>query len=63
MNLDICSKFFRDFQGIWRNPGEIPHIGWMICGVKMVKGHDTGADPGGGPGGQDPPLLGDPQTS
>ena len=23
----------------------------------------TGADPGGGPGGQDPPLLGDPQTS
>ena len=39
MNLDICSKFWRNLEGILGNPGKISHIGWMICVVKnlMVK--------------------------
>ena len=37
MNFDIYSKFWGNFEGIWGNPGEIPHIGWKIHGVQRVK--------------------------
>ena len=26
LNLDISSKFLGNLKGIWRNPGEIPHM-------------------------------------
>ena len=35
LNMDSCSKFWGNLEGIWGNPGEIPHIGWKIPGVKM----------------------------
>ena len=37
LNMDSCSKFWGNFEGIWGNPGEIPHIGWKIPGVYRVK--------------------------
>ena len=37
MNLDISSKFWGNLEGIWGNPGEIPHVGWKIRGVERVK--------------------------
>ena len=33
LNMDSCSKFCGNLEGIWGNPGEIPHIGWKIPGV------------------------------
>ena len=36
LNLDTCSKFWGNFEGIWANPGEILHIGWKILGVYRV---------------------------
>ena len=30
LNIDSCSKFWGNLEGIWGNPGEIPHIGWSI---------------------------------
>ena len=33
LNMDSCSKFWGNLEGIWGNPGEIPHIGWKIPGV------------------------------
>ena len=37
LNLGICSKFEGNFEGILRNPGEIPHIGWKTLGVYRVE--------------------------
>ena len=37
LNMDSCSKFWRNLEGNWGNPGEIPHIGWKIPGVYRVK--------------------------
>ena len=36
LNMDSCSKFWGNLEGIWGNPGEIPHIGWKIPGVYRV---------------------------
>ena len=33
LSLDIISKFWGNFKGIWGNPGEIPHVGCKVCGV------------------------------
>ena len=41
LNMDRCSKFWGNLEGIWGNPGEIPHIGWKIPGVHMVFYHST----------------------
>ena len=35
LNMDSCFKFYGNLEGIWGNPGEIPHIGWKIPGVYM----------------------------
>ena len=32
-DVDSCSKFWGNLEGIRGNPGEIPHIGWKIPGV------------------------------
>ena len=37
LNMDSCSKFWGNLEGIWGNPGEIPHSGWKIPGVYRVK--------------------------
>ena len=37
LNMDSCSKLWGILEGIWGNPGEIPHIGWKIHGVYRVK--------------------------
>ena len=37
LNMDSCSKFWGNLEGIWGNPGEIPHIGWKTPGVYRVK--------------------------
>ena len=37
LNIDSCSKFWENLEGIWGNPREIPHIGWKIPGVYRVK--------------------------
>ena len=37
LNMGSCSKFWGNLEGIWGNPGEIPHIGWKIPGVYRVK--------------------------
>ena len=37
LNMDSCSKYWGNLEGIWGNPGEIPHIGWKIPGVYRVK--------------------------
>ena len=39
LNMDSCSKFCGNLDGIWGNPGEIPHIGWKIPRVYRVKGN------------------------
>ena len=36
LNMDSCSKCVGNLEGIWGNPGEIPHIGWKIPGVYRV---------------------------
>ena len=36
LNMDSCSKFGGNLEGIWGNPGEIPHIGWKIPRVYRV---------------------------
>ena len=36
LNMDSCSKFWGNLEGIWGNPGEIPHIGWRIPRVYRV---------------------------
>ena len=36
LNMGSCSKFWGNLEGIWGNPGEIPHIGWKIPGVYRV---------------------------
>ena len=36
LNMDSCSKFWGNLEGIWGNPGEIPHIGWKIPRVYRV---------------------------
>ena len=33
LSLDIASTFWGNLEGIWGNPGEIPHTGWEIHGV------------------------------
>ena len=33
LNVDICSKIWGNFEGIWGNPGEIPHNGCKTLGV------------------------------
>ena len=40
LNVDSCSKCWGNLEGIWGNPGEIPHIGWKIPGVYRVKEYD-----------------------
>ena len=37
LNMESCSKFWGNLEGIGGNPGEIPHIGWKIPGVYRVK--------------------------
>ena len=37
LNMGSCSKFWGNLEGIWGNPGEIPHSGWKIPGVYRVK--------------------------
>ena len=43
LNMDSCSKFWGNLEGIWGNPGEIPHIGWKIprsiLGLNSPCGH------------------------
>ena len=36
LNMDSCSKFWGNLEGIWGNPGEILHIVWKIPGVYRV---------------------------
>ena len=36
LNMGSCSKFWGNLEGIWGNPGEIPHSGWKIPGVYRV---------------------------
>ena len=36
LNMDSCSKFWGNLEGIWGNPGEIPRIRWKIPGVYRV---------------------------
>ena len=36
LNMDSCSKFWGNLEGIWGNPGEIPYIGWKIPRVYRV---------------------------
>ena len=36
LNMDSCSKFWGNLEGIWENPGEIPHIGCKIPRVYRV---------------------------
>ena len=33
LSFDITSTFWGNLEGIWGNPGEIPHAGWEIHGV------------------------------
>ena len=33
LSSDISSKSWGNLEGIWGNPGEIPHTGWKIRGV------------------------------
>ena len=33
LKLDTCSKFWGNFEGIWGNPGDIPHTGSNFSGV------------------------------
>ena len=33
LNMDSCSKFWGNLEGIWGNTGEIPRIGCKIPGV------------------------------
>ena len=40
LNMDSCSKFWGNLEGIWGNPGEIPQIGWKIPGVYRVNVHN-----------------------
>ena len=37
LNMDSCSIFLGNLEGIWGNPGEIPHIGWKIPRVYRDK--------------------------
>ena len=37
LNMYSCSKFWGNLEGIWGNPGEIPHIGWKTPRVYRVK--------------------------
>ena len=37
LKYDSSSQFWGKFEGIWGNPGEIPHVGWKIRGVLKVK--------------------------
>ena len=39
LNLGICSKCWGNFEGIWGNPGEIPHIGRKTLGVYRVNSY------------------------
>ena len=36
LNMDSYSKFWGNLEGLWGNPGEIPHIGWKISRVYRV---------------------------
>ena len=46
LNMDSCSKFLGSLEGIWGNPGEIPHIGWKIPGVyRVILVSVAGCDP------------------
>ena len=36
LNIDSCSTFWGNLEGIWGNPGEIPHTGWKIPRVYRV---------------------------
>ena len=47
--MDSCSKFWGNLEGIWGNPGEIPHIGWKTPRVYRV--NITCMSEGGGGGG------------
>ena len=42
LSLDTSSEFLGNFEGIWGNPGEIPHIGRKTLGVYRVKLKKTG---------------------
>ena len=35
LKFDISSQFWGKFEGIWGNPGEIPHIGWKIWSKRL----------------------------
>ena len=39
LNLGVCPKFWGNSEGIWGNPGEIPHIGRKTHGVYRVNIH------------------------
>ena len=34
-DLDIRSTFWGKLEGIWGNPGEIPHIEWKIAKLAL----------------------------
>ena len=36
LNMVSCFIFWRNIEGIWGNPGEIPQFGWQIRGVYRV---------------------------
>ena len=36
LNMESCSKFWENLEGILGNPPEIPHIGWKIPRVYRV---------------------------
>ena len=40
LNMDSWFKFWENLEGIWGNPGEMPHIGWKISGVYRVNAAD-----------------------
>ena len=40
LNIDSCSKFWGNLEGIWGNPGEIPHTGSPgSIGLKTTRGN------------------------
>ena len=45
LNMKSCSKFWGNLEGIWGNPGKIPHIGWNIPGSIGLKCNTHGKGP------------------
>ena len=45
LSSDTSSEFLGNFEGIWGNPGEIPHIGRKALGVYRVNQEICGQKP------------------